>query len=123
MEIVEKTTQLLNSGQIFVDESDQPVYRLLKEIQWRFSNRFGPEKYFRLLESLHLVKSILLLCGLLIEGSGYGILWIIHCWNRLFGVSKPHQKGKVLYSGCNLCHVLTIISAHKNSGDKGPVLQ
>ena len=51
MEIVEKTTQLLNSRQIFVDESDQPVYRLLKEIQWRFSNRFGPEKYFRLLES------------------------------------------------------------------------
>ena len=33
MEIIEKTTQLLNSGQIFGDESDQPVYRLLKEIQ------------------------------------------------------------------------------------------
>ena len=56
MEIVEKTTQLLNSRQIFVDESDQPVYRSLKEIQWRCSNRFGPEKYFRLLESFHLVK-------------------------------------------------------------------
>ena len=50
MDIVEKATQLLNSRQIFVDESDQPVYRLLKEIQWKFSNRFGPEKYFRLLE-------------------------------------------------------------------------
>ena len=43
MEIVEKTTQLLNSGQICVDESDQAV---LKELQWRFPDRFGPDKYF-----------------------------------------------------------------------------
>ena len=33
MKIVEKATQLLNPGQIFVNESDQPVYRLLKELQ------------------------------------------------------------------------------------------
>ena len=99
MEIVEKTTQLLNSSQIFVDESGQPVYRLLKELQWRFSNGFGPEKCFWLFGSLHLEKSILLLCGLLIEENldKIGIVWIIHCWNRLFGVSKPHQKGKVVY--------------------------
>ena len=99
MEIVEKTTQLLNSSQIFVDESGQPVYRLLKELQWRFSNGFGLEKYFQLFGSLHLEKLILLLCGLLIEGSSdkIGIVWIIHCWNRLFGVSKPHQKGKLVY--------------------------
>ena len=69
MEIVEKTTTLLNSSQIFVDESDQPVHSLLKELQWGFSNGFGPEKYFWLFGSLHLEKSILLLCGLLIEGS------------------------------------------------------
>ena len=98
MEIFEKTTQLLNSCQIFVDESGQPVYGLLKELQWRFSNGFGPEKYFWLFESLHLEK-LILLCGLLIEGSSdkIGIVWIIHFWNRLFGVSKPHQKGKVVY--------------------------
>ena len=70
MEIVEKTTQLLNPGQICVDESDQPVYKLSKELQWRFPDRFGPEKYFYLFGSLHLEKSILLLCGSLIEGSG-----------------------------------------------------
>ena len=91
--------QLLSSSQIIVDESGQPVYRLLEELQWRFSNGYGPEKYFWLFGSLHLEKSILLLCGLLIEGSldNIGIVWIIHCWNRLFGVSKPHQKGKLVY--------------------------
>ena len=99
MEIVEKTTTLFNSSQIFVDESDQSEYSLLKELQWGFSNGFGPEKYFWLFGSLHLEKSILLLCGLLLEESldKIGIVWIIHCWNRLFGVSKPHQKGKVVY--------------------------
>ena len=33
MEIVEKTKKLLNPGQICVDESDQPLYELLKELQ------------------------------------------------------------------------------------------
>ena len=33
MEIFKKTTELLNSSQILVDESGQPVYRLLKEVQ------------------------------------------------------------------------------------------
>ena len=70
MEFVEKTAQLLNTGQICVDESYQPVYKLLKELQWRFPDRFGLEKYFCLFWSLHLEKSTLLLCGSLIEGSG-----------------------------------------------------
>ena len=70
MEIAEKTTQLLNPGQICLDDSDQPVYKLLKELQWRFPNRFGPEKYFCLFGSLHLEKSILLLCGSLLKVSG-----------------------------------------------------
>ena len=46
METVEKTTQLLNPDQICVDESDQPVYKLLKELRWGFPDRFDPEKYF-----------------------------------------------------------------------------
>ena len=69
IEIVEKTTQLLNLGQICVEESDEPVYKLSKELQWRYLDRFGPEKYFCLFGSLHLEKSILL-CGSVIEGSG-----------------------------------------------------
>ena len=50
MEIVEKTSQLLNPGQICVDESDQAVYKLSKEFQWKFRDRFGPEKYFACLD-------------------------------------------------------------------------
>ena len=66
MEIVEQTAQLLNPGQICVDESDQPEYKLSKELQWRFPGRLGPEKYFCLFGSVHIEKSIFLLCGSLI---------------------------------------------------------
>lgn len=46
MDIVEKTTQLLNPGQVCVDESDQLVYKLLKELQLRFRHRFGLRNIF-----------------------------------------------------------------------------
>ena len=46
MEIVEKRTQLLNPGQICVDESNQPLYKLSKELKWSFPDRFIPEKHF-----------------------------------------------------------------------------
>ena len=58
--------------QISCDESDQLVYKLSKDLQWRFLDRFGPEKYFCLFGSFHIEKALLLLCGSLIEGSGLG---------------------------------------------------
>ena len=119
MEIAEKTTQLLNPGQICLDDSDQPVYKLLKELQWRFPNRFGPEKYFCLFGSLHLEKSILLLCGSLIEGSSldeimasYG-LSIVGTTLWCQGTASKGQG--VIFS--------LLTSAHEKSGDKSPVLQ
>ena len=45
-EIGEKATQVLNPGQICVDESRQPVHKLSQELHWRFHNRFGSEKCF-----------------------------------------------------------------------------
>ena len=126
MEFVEKTTQLLNPGQICVDESDQPVYKLSKKLQWRFPDRFGPEKYICLFGSLNLEKSILLLCGSLIEGSG---LDKIMASSGLFIVgtdslvSVNHIKRTrycIQVAACVMFSLLT--SVHKKSGDKGPVL-
>ena len=94
MGIAERTIQLLNPDQICVDESDQPVYKLSKKLQWRFSDRFGPGKYRKINPS-----SLWFTNRRKWFRQNYGIVWIIHCWNGLFGVSKPHQKGIVLYSG------------------------
>ena len=127
MKIFEKTTLLLNPGQIFVDESDQPVYRLLKELQWRFSDRFGTEKYFCLLGSLHLEISILLLCGLLIEGSGLDKI-MASCGLSIVGrdslVSVNPIKRASYCIQVAICVMFSLLtSAHEKSGDKGPVLQ
>ena len=70
MGIVEKITQQLNLGQICVDEGNQIVHKFSMERQWRFPDRFGPDKYFCLFGSLHTEKSILLLCGALLKRSG-----------------------------------------------------
>ena len=115
MEIVERTTQLFNPGQICVHESDQPVYKLSKELQWRFPDRFGHEKYFCLFVSLHLEKSILLLCGSLIKGSGLDKI-MASCGLLIVGttskVSVNHMKRARYYiqvSAWEMCHYWYII--------------
>ena len=118
--------QLLSSSQIIVDESGQPVYRLLEELQWRFSNGYGPEKYFWLFGSLHLEKSILLLCGLLIEGSGLDKIMAV-CGFSIVGmdslVSVNHIKRAKYCMQVAICVMFSLLSsAHKKSGSKGPVL-
>ena len=127
MKIVKKTTQLLNPGQICIDESDQLVYKLLNKLQWRFPNIFGSEKYYCLSGSLHIEKSILLLYGSLIEGSCLDKI-MASCGLSIVGtnslVSVNHIKRArycIQVADCVMFSLLT--SAHKESGDKGPVLQ
>ena len=127
MDIVEKTTQLLNPGQICVDESDQPGYKLSVELQWRFPNRFGPDKYFRLFGSLHLEKSILLLCDSLIEGIALDKIMAL-CRLSVVGmdslVTVNHIKRTRYCIQVAVCVMFSLLtSVHEKSGDKGPVLQ
>ena len=35
-----------------------------------FPDKFGPDKYFSLFGSLHIEKSLLIICGLVLKGSG-----------------------------------------------------
>ena len=48
--------------------SDQPVYAITKELQYRYPHLF--EKYFPLMGGLHIEQSLLVMYGQLIEGSG-----------------------------------------------------
>ena len=102
-------------------------YKLPKEYQWRSLGRFGPEKYFCLFGSLHLEKSILLLCGSLIEGSGSDKI-MASCGLSTVGtdslVSVNHIKWArycIQFAACVMFSLLT--SVHEKNGDKGPVLQ
>ena len=70
MTLIAKTIEHLNPGQIAVDTADEPIFALTKELMIRFPERFGPDKYFCLFGSLHIEKSILVMCGQIIKGSG-----------------------------------------------------
>ena len=80
-----------------------------------------------LVGSLHLEKSILLLCGSLIEGSGLDKI-TASCGLSIVGmdslVSVNHIKRArycIQVAACVMFSLLT--SAHEKGGDKGTVLQ
>ena len=107
MEIVQKTAQLLSPCQVCVDESDQPVYKLLKEPNGDFLIDLALRNIFVFFVSLHIEKSILLLCSSLIEGSGVDeIMASFGLSTTDFLVSVNHIK-KSRYC-IQLCHVLTV---------------
>ena len=57
MKINQNTINAVNPGQTPVDVSDQPVYDLTKEIQWRFPTEF--KEYFPMMGDLHTEKLFL----------------------------------------------------------------
>ena len=62
------STKALNSTQTPIDVSDQPVYAITKELQYRHPHLF--EKYCPIMGGLHIEQSLLAIHGQLIEGSG-----------------------------------------------------
>ena len=69
MNIISNTINTLNADQIPVDTADQPIFALTRELMIRFPDKFGPDKYFCLSGSLHVEKSLLIICGQVIKGS------------------------------------------------------
>ena len=70
MNIIMKTIDYLNPGQIAVDVCDLPVYALTKEVQYRNLENVGPGKCFCLMGGLHIEMCILATHSELIDGSG-----------------------------------------------------
>ena len=44
-DIIKKTINITNKGQVPTDASDQPVYAISKELQIRYPSEFEPEKH------------------------------------------------------------------------------
>ena len=59
METNEAVTQLLNPGQTPVLTMDQPLYTLGKQIQWKFPDVYGEDKYVMMLGPLHIENGCL----------------------------------------------------------------
>ena len=70
MNIISNTINTLNPCQIPVNAADQQIFALTKKLMIRFLDKFGLDKYFCLFGSLHIKKSLLIICGQVIKGSG-----------------------------------------------------
>ena len=70
MNTIPNTIISLNPGQIPDDTADQPIFALTKEWMIRFSDKFNPDKHFFLFRYPHIEKSLLLIWGQVIKGSG-----------------------------------------------------
>ena len=63
MRVIRKLIQHLNPTQIPVITGDQPVYALMKQVQWQFPNEFGEEHFFVGMGGLHIEMVVLSLIG------------------------------------------------------------
>ena len=58
MNIVRRATEHLNPGQISVIAMDQPLYTIIKCIQWTWRDTYGEDKYVVIMGGLHIEMAL-----------------------------------------------------------------
>ena len=71
IEIIKKTTHFINPLQVPVMACDCPIFAVAKEIQWRFPEVLGENKFIVMFSGLHLEKGLWNALGNMFEGSGW----------------------------------------------------
>ena len=71
MNIGKSVTEFLNPGQTPVLGMDQPIFALGKQIQWRWDDSLGEDKYVLMLGALHIEFVIQAVEGKVTDGSGF----------------------------------------------------
>ena len=67
MVVVQRTIQDINPSQVPMITADQPVYALLKQIQWKYPNTFGEDNFVIMMVRLHLEMAMLAVLGLILH--------------------------------------------------------
>ena len=71
MNIIKKTTEHLNPGQVPVIAVDQPLFAVAKQIQWNWPQTHGEQNFVILLGGLHIEMVALKMLGDWLEDSGW----------------------------------------------------
>ncbi|KAL8558995.1 hypothetical protein ACOMHN_039751 [Nucella lapillus] len=71
MELTMQATEFLNKGQISVLGADQPLYALIKLIQWQYPDTLGEDKLVAMMGALHIEDKLHLMMGKLLLDSGW----------------------------------------------------
>ena len=70
--VTQNMVHKVNPGQIPIT-ADQPVYALLKQIQWKLSNDFGEDAFIIMMGGLQIEMAMFHVLGLILLGSNlYG---------------------------------------------------
>ena len=71
MDVVRKSVEIINPGQVSIITVDQPLYTLAKQIQWSWPDTYGENHFVVVFGGLHIEMTILEVLGDLLEGSGW----------------------------------------------------
>ena len=71
MDVVRSAVEHLNAGQTPVLTFDQPLYALAKQIQWKWPEKYGEDKFVFMLGGLHIEMAALKTIGDWLQGSGW----------------------------------------------------
>ena len=113
MKTNQEATQLLNPGQKPVLTMDQPLYALGKQIQWKFPDVYGEDKYVMMLGPLHIEMAGLKMIGDLLDGTG---------WTNAIAQAEVTTKGTA-DSFIHASHVARTRRAHQVTSSSLYILQ
>ena len=124
MENSTKTIREVNPNQTPVDICDQPVFALTKRLMWKH-DRF--KKYFCLFGGLHVEKSLLVMHGEFVTGSGLlkllGISNLSVCSLQTVASTASDIKGARYALQVSACVIYKkLVDAHANSDSSLPIL-
>ena len=71
MEIVKENTEFINPRQTPVVGADQPLYAICKQLQWKFPDSLGEDKFVMQLGTLHIEDKCHQMMGKMLQGSGW----------------------------------------------------
>ena len=71
MNKVRDTIAHLNPGQVPVITADQPIYALIKQVQWHWPDLYGEDKFVVMFGGLHIEMAALRSLGTLLQSSGW----------------------------------------------------
>ena len=76
MKIIQKAISVLNPNQTPVITADQPVYAISKNIQWKYPNIYGEDKFVVMMGALHIEMATLKMIGNWLTGSEWADLLV-----------------------------------------------
>ena len=110
MNIVKRSVEFLNPGQIPVIACDQPLYAIAKKIQWQWPETHGEKKYVVVLGGLHIEIAAWRALGDFLEGSGWTSV-ITHANVASSGTADSFLKASHV-SRTRHAHQVTACSLH-----------